>query len=70
MSPPNKVEKSGSMDFGHRKGSGTMFAGLQQYKREDGDASQKRRESLQDIQPKGGFISNFWNSTFKHGPSK
>ncbi|KAI5358705.1 hypothetical protein Slin15195_G111530 [Septoria linicola] len=61
MSEPNKIEKSGSQDFGRRKGSGTMFAGLQHYKREDGNASQARRESIKDMQPKTGFVANLWN---------
>lgn len=59
---PNTVNKSGSSDFGHKE-PGKMFAGLEQYKRNDGEASQARRESLKDMsaKPPGGMISNLFN---------
>ncbi|KAF7195003.1 hypothetical protein HII31_03677 [Pseudocercospora fuligena] len=68
---PNQVPKSGSQDFGHKE-PGKMFAGLEQYKRNDGPASEARRESLKDMsaKPAGGMISNLFNSTFKGDNNK
>jgi hypothetical protein len=62
MSPPNKIEKLPSRDFGH-DGSGRRFSGLEYYKRQDGPASQARRQSLQDMSatPSKGFLANMWN---------
>lgn len=59
---PNQVPKSGSQDFGHKE-PGKMFAGLEQYKRNDGPAAEARRESLKDMsaKPAGGMISNLFN---------
>ena len=61
MSSPNQVYKSGATNFGERKGSGAMFSGIEHYKRKDGSAAQARRESLQDMQPKSGFVASLWN---------
>lgn len=61
MSSPNQVPKSGATTFGDRKGSGTLFSGIEHYKRQDGPAAKQRRDSLKDMQPKPGFIANLWN---------
>ncbi|EMF10038.1 uncharacterized protein SEPMUDRAFT_151102 [Sphaerulina musiva SO2202] len=70
MSSPNQVPKSGATTFGDRKGSGTLFSGIEHYKRQDGPAAKQRRDSLKDMQPKPGFIANLWNNTFKGGDLK
>ncbi|CAK4034561.1 Hypothetical predicted protein [Lecanosticta acicola] len=56
-----------------QKGSGDLFSGMKEYKRDSENlAQQQRRESLKDMsaKPQGGFLSNMWNSTFREPEKK
>ncbi|EXF85006.1 hypothetical protein CPAR01_09824 [Colletotrichum paranaense] len=51
---------------GRRRSSGTLFQGLMDQKRHDGNAA--RRQSMTDSKPAPGFIGQMWHN-WTRGPA-